>query len=124
MRYHAKVRFALSGYDVFDNMGGGRNNNANRESTTSGKGITQSNLAGINYSDDWYKDLAVSSSYNFSNTITNNDSKANQLSFLPTGNILTESDAKTRNECNGNFIEKGGEWNRRTWEREREICLT
>lgn len=90
--------------DVFDNMGGGRNNNANRESTTSGKGITQSNLAGINYSDDWYKDLAVSSSYNFSNTITNNDSKANQLSFLPTGNILTESDAKTRNENTGNKI--------------------
>jgi hypothetical protein len=90
--------------DVFDNMGGGRNNNANRESTTSGKGITQSNLAGINYSDDWRKDLAVSSSYNFSNTITNNDSKANQVSFLPTGNILTTSDAKTRNENTGNKV--------------------
>ncbi|MBS7252441.1 outer membrane beta-barrel protein [Flavobacterium branchiicola] len=88
--------------DVFDNMGGGRNNNANRDNTTSGKGITQSNLAGINYSDEWFKDFSASGSYNFSNTITNNDSKADQLSFLPTGNILTSSDSKTRNENTGN----------------------
>jgi hypothetical protein len=88
--------------DVFDNMGGGRNNNTNRDITTSGKGITQSNLAGINYSDEWFKDFSASGSYNFSNTTTNNDSKADQLSFLPTGNILTSSDSKTRNENTGN----------------------
>ncbi|WP_264552097.1 outer membrane beta-barrel protein [Flavobacterium sp. N2038] len=88
--------------DVFDNMGGGRNNNTNRDISTSGKGITQSNLAGINYSDEWFKDFSASGSYNFSNTITNNDSKADQLSFLPTGNILTSSDSKTRNENTGN----------------------
>ncbi|TDO96550.1 outer membrane beta-barrel protein [Flavobacterium sp. 245] len=88
--------------DVFDNMGGGRNNSTNQPSSTSGKGITQSNLAGVNYSDDWFKDFATTGSYNFSNTITNNDSKANQLSFLPTGNILTASDSKTRNENTGN----------------------
>ena len=87
--------------DVFDNMAGGRNNNGN---TVSGKGITQSNLAGINYSDDWFKDLAVMGSYNFSNTITNNDSKADEISFLPTGNIITSSDAKNRNENTGNKV--------------------
>ncbi|MDR7372802.1 outer membrane beta-barrel protein [Flavobacterium aquidurense] len=85
--------------EVFDNMGGGRNNSGrNTGSTGGGKGITQSNLFGVNYTDDWSKELAATASYNFANTINKNESKANQLSFLPTGNILTESDAKTRNE--------------------------
>jgi len=90
--------------EVFDNMGGGRNNsNRNSGSTTgNGKGITQSNLFGVNYTDDWSEKLAAMGSYNFSNTINKNESKANQLSFLPTGNIITESDAKTRNENTGN----------------------
>ena len=89
--------------EVFDNMGGGRNNSGkNSGSTGSGKGITQSNLFGVNYTDDWSEKLAAMGSYNFSNTINKNESKANQLSFLPTGNIITESDAKTRNENTGN----------------------
>ncbi|WP_343617518.1 outer membrane beta-barrel protein [Flavobacterium sp.] len=91
--------------DVFDNMSGGRNSSGrggNSNSGSSGKGITQSNLVGINYSDDWTKDLLAMGSYNFSNTVNKNDSKANQLSFLPTGNIITESESKTRNESTGN----------------------
>ncbi|MBF4494402.1 outer membrane beta-barrel protein [Flavobacterium sp. MR2016-29] len=90
--------------DVFDNMSGGRNSKSNNQSSGGGKGITQSNLAGINYSDDWTKDFAVMSSYNFSNTINNNESKSDQINFLPTGNILTSSDAKTRNENTGNKV--------------------
>jgi len=91
--------------DVFDNMSGGRNSSGrggNSNSGSSGKGITQSNLVGINYSDDWTKDLLAMGSYNFSNTVNKNDSKANQISFLPTGNIITESESKTRNESTGN----------------------
>ena len=89
--------------EVFDNMGGGRNNSGrNSGAAGNGKGITQSNLFGVNYTDDWSEKLAAMGSYNFSNTINKNESKANQLSFLPTGNIITESDAKTRNENTGN----------------------
>ena len=88
--------------DVFDNMSGGRNSKTNTQSSGGGKGITQSNLAGINYSDDWSKNFEFMSSYNFSNTINNNESKSNQVNFLPTGNILTASDSKTRNETTGN----------------------
>lgn len=95
--------------DVFDNMSGGRNANNSRGgggsgSGGSGKGITESNLVGINYSDDWTKKLLAMGSYNFSNTVNKNDSKSNQLSFLPTGNIVTESDSKSRSENTGNNV--------------------
>ncbi|WP_433835778.1 outer membrane beta-barrel protein [Flavobacterium anhuiense] len=90
--------------EVFDNMGGGRNAKGNQGASSGGKGITQSTLAGINYSDDWSKDLEFMSSYNFTNAVTKNESKSNQLSLLPTGNILTEADAKTRNENTGNKV--------------------
>lgn len=42
------------------------------------------------------------SSYNFSNSINKNESKSDQTNFLPTGNIQTSSDSKTRNENTGN----------------------
>ncbi|MDQ6527651.1 outer membrane beta-barrel protein [Flavobacterium sp. LHD-85] len=91
--------------EVFDNMGGGRNAKGGSQGASSGgKGITQSTLAGINYSDDWTKDLEFMSSYNFTNAVTKNESKSNQLSLLPTGNILTEADSKTRNENTGNKV--------------------
>jgi len=91
--------------EVFDNMGGGRNaRGGNQGASSGGKGITQSTLAGINYSDDWSKDLEFMSSYNFTNAVTKNDSKSNQLSLLPSGNILTEADSKTRNENTGNKV--------------------
>jgi hypothetical protein len=91
--------------EVFDNMGGGRNaKGGNQGASSGGKGITQSTLAGINYSDDWTKDLEFMSSYNFTNAVTKNESKSNQLSLLPTGNILTEADSKTRNENTGNKV--------------------
>lgn len=90
--------------EVFDNMGGGRNVRGGQGASSGGKGITQSTLAGINYSDDWSKDLEFMSSYNFTNAVTKNDSKSNQLSLLPTGNIITEADSKTRNENTGNKV--------------------
>ena len=88
--------------DVFDSMGGGRNANGNNRSSGGGKGITQTNLVGFNYSDEWSKEMEASASYNFSNTVTKNESKSNQANFLPTGTIFTESSAKTRNENTGN----------------------
>ncbi len=83
-------------------MGGGRNARGNTRTTGSGKGITESNLVGFNYNDEWSKDLQTMGSYNFSNTINKNESKSNQANFLPTGTIFTESDSKARSENTGN----------------------
>lgn len=86
--------------DVFDNMGGGRNSQGGGGNT--GKGITQSNLLGINYSDDWNKYLGATGSYNFDNKINNNESTVNETSILPTGNNYTNSNSKSRNESTTN----------------------
>jgi len=88
--------------EVFDSMGGGRNAIGNSRTAASGKGITQTNLVGINYSDEWSKEMEASASYNFSNTVNKNESKSSQANFLPTGTIFTDSNAKTRNENTGN----------------------
>lgn len=90
--------------EVFDSMGGGRNNRGGNASSSGGggKGITQSNLAGFNYTDEWYKGFDASASYNFSNTNTQNDSKSKQTNFLPTGNFSTDSESKSRDENTGN----------------------
>jgi hypothetical protein len=83
--------------DVFDNMGGGRNS---KKGTTapSGKGITQSNIAGISYSDQWNKKIETVGSYDYKNTINKNESQAKQVNFLPTGANITDSQSKTKNE--------------------------
>lgn len=88
--------------EVFDSMGGGRNARGSSRTSGGGKGITTSNLVGFNYSDQWSKELEASSSYNFSNTINENQSKSNQANFLPTGTIFTDSNSKTRSENTGN----------------------
>jgi hypothetical protein len=88
--------------EVFDSMGGGRNARGSAKTTGTGKGITESNLVGFNYSDEWSKDMEAMGSYNFSNTINNNESKSNQANFLPTGTFFTDSNSKTRNENTGN----------------------
>ncbi|CAD0002091.1 outer membrane beta-barrel protein [Flavobacterium salmonis] len=86
--------------EVFDNMGGGRNSQGS--GNTGGKGITQSNLLGVNYSDDWSKYLSATGSYNFDNKINKNESTVNEISILPSGNNYTTSSSKTRNESTGN----------------------
>ena len=87
--------------EVFDNMGGGRNNRGGNTNTNS-KGITKSNLLGLNYSDEWLKGLQASGNYNFSNTETDNLYKSKTINFLPTGNFTTESQSKTSRETTSN----------------------
>ena len=87
--------------EVFDNMGGGRNTRGSAITNT-GKGITKSNLLGLNYSDEWLKGLQASGNYNFSNTETDNLNKSKTINFLPTGNFTTESESKTKNETTSN----------------------
>ncbi len=88
--------------EIFDSMGGGRNNKGSSRSTGTGKGITQTNLVGLNYVDSWSKDFDTSASYNFSNSVNTNNSHSNQSNFLPTSSFFTESDSKTRSENTGN----------------------
>ncbi len=91
--------------EVFDNMGGGRNRNVwfndngsfgvNGRRFGSGNGITQSNLVGINYSDEWIKDSEASASYFYSGANTKNNNKTITTNFLPSGNFTTNSNSNT-----------------------------
>ncbi len=90
--------------EVFDTMGGGRNNRGDNRGAVSSKGITQSNVAGINYSDELVKDFNSNVSYSFSNTVTDNENKSKVTNFLPTGNFSTESESKTRDENTSNKV--------------------
>lgn len=87
--------------DVFDNMGGGRNS---KTETTAlpGKGITQSNIAGVSYSDQWNKKMDAVGSYDYKNTSNQNESKSKQVNFLPTGANFTDSQSKTSNDNTAN----------------------
>jgi hypothetical protein len=91
--------------EVFDSMGGGRNNSGGNRSTGSSRGITQSNLAGVNYIDQWFKGFDTNASYSFSNTITNNNNSSNVVNLRPTGNITTTNPgSSTRDENTGNKV--------------------
>ncbi|WP_395061689.1 outer membrane beta-barrel protein [Flavobacterium sp.] len=89
--------------EVFDNMGGGRNRSVwfddngtfgiNGRRFGSGTGITQSNLVGINYSDEWIKDSEASASYFYSGATTKNNNRTNLTNFLPSGNFTTNSNS-------------------------------
>ena len=91
--------------EVFDNMSGGRNQNVwfndngtfgiNGRRFGSGNGITQSNLVGINYSDEWIKDSEASLSYFYSGANTKNSNKTSSTNFLPSGNFTTNSNSNT-----------------------------
>ncbi len=87
--------------EIFDNMGGGRsrsmyyNDNGsfgiNGMRFGAGSGITQSDMVGVNYSDEWTKKTETTSSYFFSDQHSKNKSRTNQTNFLPTGNFNTAS---------------------------------
>lgn len=94
--------------EVFDNMGGGRarsvwvNDNGtfgiNGRRYGSSNGITQSNMVGINYSDEWTKDSEASLSYFYSGANTRNNNRTNQINFLPSGNFTTNSNSTTNED--------------------------
>jgi hypothetical protein len=49
--------------EVFDNMGGGRNNGSRAPRVGTGNGIIKSNLIGLNYTDEWFKDSKSNGNY-------------------------------------------------------------
>ncbi|WP_395044248.1 outer membrane beta-barrel protein [Flavobacterium sp.] len=100
--------------EIFDNMGGGRSRSMwvngdgsfgiNGRRFGGNSGITRSNMVGINYSDEWHKDLETTGSYFFSNTNSENVNRTNQTNFLPSGNFTTNSNSKTNDERFGNNL--------------------
>ncbi|MES2241198.1 MAG: outer membrane beta-barrel protein [Bacteroidota bacterium] len=82
--------------EVFDNMGGGRNNRGGTISRGQASGITTSNLLGFNYSDEVFKGFQVNANYNFSDTSTENFNKSHSLNFRPTGDFTTDSQSKSK----------------------------
>ena len=100
--------------EVFDNMGGGRNVAYFYNSDGSygignmrfggNKGITQSNMVGVNYADEWVKNLDSNASYFFTNANTNNLNTTSQINLLPTGNFTTTSISRTNEDRYGHNL--------------------
>jgi hypothetical protein len=100
--------------EIFDNMGGGRNQSVywnddgsfgiNNMSFGGNRGITRSNMIGINYQDKWFKKIDQSGSYYFTNAESENANRTDRINFLPTGNTLTKSNSITKNGSDGHNI--------------------
>lgn len=94
--------------EIYDNMSGSRNNSYYSSSDGSfglngmtfggNKGITHSNLMGINYSDEFAKDFDGSASYFYASADTSNKRKTNQINLLPDGNFTTNSNADSKED--------------------------
>lgn len=79
--------------EIFDSMGGGRNYSIytgddgsfgiNGMRFGGGAGITQSNILGLNYADEWTKNFGGSTNYFYSSANTENQNRTNQVNFLP-----------------------------------------
>jgi len=100
--------------EIFDNMQGSRNNSFYTNSDGSfgvngmrfggGKGITHSNLVGINYSDELVKNFESTASYFFASADSNNENRTKQINFLPTGNFTTNSNSITKDNKYSNNL--------------------
>lgn len=101
--------------EIFDNMGGGRNSsiwvNDNGSFGVNGmqfggsSGITQSNMIGVNFADEWAKKkINPNGSYYFSNAEMKNKNRTNRINLLPTGNTNTLVESNTKSISNGHNI--------------------
>ncbi|MEL1239622.1 outer membrane beta-barrel protein [Flavobacterium flavipallidum] len=89
--------------EVFDNMGGGRNNRGGSVNRSQANGITTSKLIGVNYSDELIKDFQTNANYNFSEANTKNDNHSDATELRPDGNSYhTVSNSKTNNKNSNN----------------------
>ncbi|WP_291274440.1 outer membrane beta-barrel protein [Flavobacterium sp.] len=102
--------------EVFDNMGGGRNGSKlwvnndgsywyNGQNFGSSTGITESNLVGINYSDEYFKKMDLSSSFFHSGTNNKNTNKTSRTTLLPTGTFTTNSISSTKTDTQYNNVD-------------------
>lgn len=87
--------------EIFDSMGGGRNVYTSSDGSFNidgqqfgvGNGITQSNIIGLNYSDEYLKKMETSGSYFYNSSETNNDNRSRSEFLLPEG-TTTPGDEK------------------------------
>lgn len=94
--------------EIFDNMGGGRNYSVwsnddgsfgiNGMQFGGGRGITRSNILGLNYADQWIKDFDTNASYFYTAANTTNNNRTRLVNFLPDGNFTTESRSRTEDD--------------------------
>ncbi|MCP2029573.1 hypothetical protein L1276_004760 [Flavobacterium sp. HSC-32F16] len=85
--------------EVFDNMGGGRNDGSGGAFGSRG-GITKSNMIGISYADEWFKGESTDLNYYFNNSNTDNTNRTSELTLLPTGSLLSKSASKSDQDFN------------------------
>jgi hypothetical protein len=95
--------------DVFDNMGGGRNNggmrfNGSYNNNAPAAGITRSTTLGLNYDDEWIKNLNSHISYDYKNLNNENSNRTSRSDFLPTGNIFTTSESSSNRETESHNV--------------------
>ena len=95
--------------EIFDSMGGGRNaggalGSAVRQAGNSGQGITQSNMIGGSYNDQWFKDFTSNINYFYNSADTSNENRTRETTFLPdedglttNRSLITTSSSKTDN---------------------------
>ncbi|WP_281336278.1 TonB-dependent receptor [Flavobacterium eburneipallidum] len=84
--------------EVFDNMGGGRNNGSRAPRVGGGSGIIKSNLIGVNYADEWYKKSKSNGNYYYTNMESENKNKTESLSLLPDTSNRSESTSDSKRE--------------------------
>lgn len=101
--------------EIFDSMGGGRNRSVYMSSDGSfgingmqfggGTGITQTNMIGGNYADEWAKGVDGSASYFYTSADNENENRSRETNFVPidseTGldnSYRAESSSRTDND--------------------------
>lgn len=94
--------------EIFDSMGGGRNSNIytsedggfgiNGMRFGGGKGITHSNLLGVNYADEFFKGFDFNGSYFYTAADSKNNNRTKEVNLLPDGNFTTESTGRTEED--------------------------
>lgn len=109
--------------EIFDSMGGGRNVSGGvigavrQAGSGSGAGITQSNMIGGSYNDEWFKNFSSTLNYFYNSADTENLNRTRETTFLPdengtTGNrSLTET--STSKTDNSRYVHNAGsefEW--------------
>lgn len=100
------VGFSMN--EIFDSMGGGRNSNIytsddggfgiNGMRFGGGKGITRSNLLGLNYADEFFKGFDFNGSYFYTGANSKNNNRTKEVNLLPDTNFTTESVARTEED--------------------------
>lgn len=102
----------LSGFSIDEAFGEDKNkSNGDVGATISRKGITTTNLAGLNYYNEWSDQLETTGDYSYNNSVNSNAKKSTQTRFLPTGNIKTVSDSDAKTESTNNKVNFEIEYN-------------